>query len=147
VRIPRSVTRIGDKKLGVPYVICYTPYVASRALYPIYLGGPLSDLPDDCRQGAARGYIFAVEHGISEICQWRNGYMDYFLEERAIFVRDAKKVRYILLFLIREGLLDKEAIRQFLRQYEKTDDIEVKAALLQYWKEHFGDSGTDGFSL
>ncbi len=61
-------------------VTCYSLYTLSRIyevkddLYLTYPGGPLSDLPEEVRVSAARGYIAAMEQGIAEIGSWREEY-------------------------------------------------------------------------
>ena len=37
-----------------------------------------------------------------------------------------------------ENLLDEEATMRFLKQYEDSDDTEVRDAILQYYQEQFG---------
>ena len=54
-----------------------------------------------------------------------------------------KDKKLVVLFLIREKLLDKLATEVLLRRYEHSDDIEIKAALLQYQHERFG-TGSSG---
>ena len=124
-------------------VICYSAYVAPFFNIPagvklIYLGGPLFDLPEKYRKKAAGGFIYALQEGIAEVNQWREEYLEYIRGNVKAFIKEAKDERPFLLFLIREKLLDKRAIKRFLKQYEDSDDTEVKDAILQYYQEQFG---------
>jgi hypothetical protein len=49
-----------------------------------------------------------------------------------MIIEDAENERPVLLFLIAENLLDEEAAMRFRKQYEDSDDSQVKFALLMY---------------
>lgn len=150
VIIPEGTTKIGDNPFGGCCnlsVICHTPYAVSRLerrknLYFIYLRGPLSDLPEEYWRRAAKGFIYAQEHGITEIDKWREAYLEYIRDHIEDYVEYAKLNRLILFFLINERLLDEMGTRLLQNQYDNTDDEEVKAALLKYRQDKFeaGDS-------
>lgn len=120
VRIPESVTDIGRDAF--------------------YLGGPLSDLPEEDWHGAARGFLFARERGIRETGRWKEEYLDYFRDHADAFAEDAKEDRSVLLFLTGEGLLDREGTDRLLRHFLAAGDVEAKAVLLQY-RQRFGEDG------
>ena len=83
IRIPKAVEEILDEKLDVPYVICYSEYIATFAEYPIYLGGSLYDLSSYIKPGALEGFLYAKEHGITEIDQWEDDYRNYIAMKNA----------------------------------------------------------------
>lgn len=165
VTIPKGVTNIGEVAFsvhsGTREVIIYTPYAASffndlkeqvdrdryeniwyyainyepEELILIYLGGPLSDLPEECRKSAAGGFMYALEKGITEVDQWREEYLEYIRNNVNIFIKEAEYEKHILLFLMKEKLLDEEATMRFLKEYKYYSFNEVKAALVKYYLE------------
>jgi hypothetical protein len=151
VTIPAGVTSIGRcafyQCTGLKSVICYTLYAASAVagsdISLIYLGGSPSDLPEEYMEAAARGFIYALEQGITEIDPWREEYQEYIRENAAAFVEEAKRDGSVLMYLIKEKLLDEKAARTLLEHLKDSDDIEGKAALLQYLHGHIRAGGTE----
>ena len=82
--------------------------------------------------------MYALTKGITEVDQWREEYLEYIRNNVNIFIKEARYEKHILLFLMKEKLLDEEATMRFLKQYEDSDDTEVKDAILQYYQEQFG---------
>ena len=143
-------TFIGCKNLKI--ITCWTPHTALcvndiEDLCLLYLGGPVSKLFEECRENAARGYLYAQEHGIKELEGWRAEYLEYIRNHAQAFIRDAVKSNFILLFLIKEELLSEEAARMAIKQYGDELDIKGKAALLQYLHEKFGSGDAGDFIL
>ena len=159
VRIPESVREIGRDAfyycVSLRNVICYTPYVVSRIpayktvdnIILIYLRGRLSELPEEYRTYAVKGYIYAMDHGIEEISRWKNGYMDYFRRKKGHMARLAEEDRSVLRFLIREGLLDQKRAEYLLDHFVKEGDLEAKALLMKYCYEKFGSEGQGDLSI
>ena len=146
ISIPDNVTTIGmDAFSDCPlrYVVCYTPYVVSyfgehRSRTLVYLGGPVSDLDERYWRNAAKGFMYAMEQGMTQISQWRDGYLEYIKDHVSEFMEDAQSERSVLLFLIKEELLNHEDVRRLLDHFDKKIDTEAKAALLQYIHDTFG---------
>ena len=156
VVIPESVTCIGKKAFAecgrLKYIICSTPYVVShvdktRLYHLIYLGDAFSDLSKKDRRRVIKGFLYAQEHGITEINRWSGQYLEYIRTYPGALIRKAKENKFILFFAIREKLLDAGGTKQLLDHYENTEDVEVKAALLQYQHEMFETEETEGFTL
>ena len=151
VTIPSGVTKIGENAFpwSVSEVICNTPYAASyfekyvlQAL--VYLGGPLTDLPEKQWKEAAMGLMYALEHGITEIDPWRETYLEYIRSHIRDFIEAVQSRRSVLLFLIREEMLDDEKeARRLLDIYGEEGDTEAKAFLLQYIHDRFGSGSED----
>ena len=152
VIIPESVTiayLVFERCGKLIEVISYTPYVKHPLLFfmqeylkLIYLGGPITDLPKGMRIEAAGGFIYALERGIKEVDQWREKNLEFIRNNVIEIVEDAKDKKHVVLFLIREKLPDEEVTKNLLKRYEDSDDIELKAALLQYQHEQFGTGST-----
>lgn len=147
IRVPESVEEIEDPKLEAPFVICLTPFAASHAEYPVYLGGPLSDLPEEERPGAVRGFFYALEHGIREIDPWREAYIQQIREDADTYVSLAEENRTVLLLLTGEELLDEEGARYLMDRFDEEGGIEAKALLLRYCHERFAAGGPGDLSL
>ncbi|MDO5131620.1 MAG: hypothetical protein Q4D81_01400 [Eubacteriales bacterium] len=123
--------RIVKEPLGGCYAICCSPYAASLVETPVYLGGSITDLSGKTRDAAADGYIYAVQHGIREIERWKEDYLDYFRDHNIRYIDRAKKNRDVLLFLAREWLRELGFVNCFLNRRLNSNDVELKAALLQ----------------
>ena len=171
IRVPESVAAIGSACPGIDpeeyrsadayvnyantiwndFVVCYTPFAAACSYYPVYIGGGLSDLPEDKRYDAGLGFLYAMEHGIHEIDPWKEEYLDFirtniseYLEEDP---NDGHNLRYFHLFFIQEELLDKDSALFLLDEYKESEDLEVKAALIEYYHERFGSDDPEGLSV
>lgn len=149
IRLPRALEEDCGfgKFFDIPYVICYTPEVASIAEFPIYLGGSVFDLWETDRSRAVKGFRYAQEHGITEIDQWEEDYeeqvrIDRFHEadrRRAQIAHDYGEMLYDMMrssFLDEEGLaletgLDEEDIHRYLmgEKPSASDVIEIAGAL------------------
>ncbi len=160
ILIPVSVASIGQGAIrsiwNLKTVICPAPY--SEAGYYkenpfenvknlVYLGGPPTDFPKEYRARLCRGFFYAREHGISEIEQWREVYLDFIGHHFRAFFRNVEEDRDLLLLLLQRDLLDEEAVRTLMDHFSKTDDVEVTAALLQYHRENFGTDVPGALSL
>ncbi len=104
----------------------------------IYLGGPLSDLPRKLQGRAARGFLYAMGHGLEEAGQWKEGYLAYLRDHIGEFLKEAEEDRSVLLFLIREEVLDKGPAGRLLDLFDRKGDTEAKALLLQYIRDRSG---------
>ena len=121
----------------------YVFYQIAENMYLIYLGGPIAYLNGkESRIKAADGFIYALERGIKDADQWREENLEFIRNNSLDIIEYAKDKKLVVLFLIREKLLDKLATEVLLRRYEYSDDIEIKAALVQYHHERFGTGGT-----
>lgn len=147
IRIPRSVEQICYEMLDIPYVICYTPYVAANAECPIYLGGSVFELHESDRSRAVKGFRYAKEHGITEIDQWEEDYkrqmqLDVWAEKERRRRRVSHNYNEILADMMRSSFLDlegfaletgidEEDICQYLNGAEPsvTDAIQIAEAL------------------
>lgn len=154
--IPASVTFIGaeafDSCFRLSGIICHSPYAVSYinrqyGRYPVYLAGPLSDLPEEERDGAARGFFCARQKGIREIDRWEEAYLDHIRDHIGAFVDDAKESRFVFMFLLREELLDREGTERLLDCFHEAGNNEAKAVLLQYRQRKFGEDGPGDLSL
>ena len=138
--------------LFVQYVICQTPYAASHSYFPVYLGGGLSDLEPDKRAGAVYGFLYAVRHGIHEMDSRMDEYMAYIrdhirdLVEYSLRSADPSH-RHFHLFAIQEEFLGEEETKVLFARYKDTGDMEMKAALLQYYHGHFGSPDPGNLSI
>ena len=135
VVVPEGVTNIGEWTFwgcSSLCVICYTPYVASSLchidkLHLIYMGDSFSELTNRARKKVVRGFFYAQENGITKINRWRQSYLEYIRAHVGAFIGDAKKNRFIRLFLMREGLLDvkgSELLLKFqLEKFRQGEDV------------------------
>ena len=154
ITIPESVKSMKGVRIidGSSKEIIYTSNVVYgkktvEGLKLIYLGGGISRIPSEYRMAAARGFIYARGNGITEILKWEKGYLSYLRSKRRQFVTLAGTDRTVLLFLIRESILTIEDTRYLMEQYGGSDDIEAKAALLDYYNDKFGADGLGDISL
>ena len=121
----------------------YVFYQIAENMYLIYLGGPIAYLNGkESRIKAADGFIYALERGIKEVDQWREKNLEFIRNNVIEIVEDTKDKKHVVLFLIREKLPDEEVTKNLLKRYEDSDDIELKAYLLQYQHEQFGTDRT-----
>ena len=130
-----------------PYVRCHTPAAADCVPSPVYLGGSPGGLKEETLRKAARGFIYAQETGVREISRWKQDYLDYIRGHIGPFLEEAETDRQVLLFLVREELLDKDEADRFLDLYADSDDLVIRAALLDYRRRKFGQGGPDDLSL
>ena len=126
-------------------LIFYSPYLMplfyqmAENMYLIYLGGPIDYLgAKEYGIKAANGLIYALERGIKDADQRREENLGFIKNNYLEIIEAAKDKKLVVLFLIREKLLDKLGTIVLLKRYEDSDDIELKAALLQYQHERFG---------
>ena len=118
-------------------------YQIAENMYLIYLGGPIAYLgAKEYGIKAANGLIYALERGIKDADQRREENLGFIKNNYLEIIEAAKDKKLVVLFLIREKLLDKLGTIVLLKRYEDSDDVEVKAALEQYQKEQFGTGGT-----
>ena len=113
----------------------------------IYLGGPPSDVIGVHFRKAILGYLYAVEHGITEIKAWRNSYLKYINDRIIILIEDRQSCISVLSIVIREELLNIVTSRRLLDYYNKKNDTESKAIVLQYIHKKFGTVSSGDFSL
>ncbi|MBR6089765.1 MAG: leucine-rich repeat domain-containing protein, partial [Anaerolineaceae bacterium] len=138
LKLPKSFTNFLRKEKYGTYVTCYSYSAVKHAEYPIYLAGGLSDLKKRCKKRAVKGFFFAQEHGINEIDRWKDEYLQYIKRNIRKYTRYADKQRSILLFLLREGLMEEDGLTYFLEKNKDSDDDELKAALLQFRQKKSG---------
>lgn len=132
IRLPESVTYKPGGMITDHYAICYTVDTVFRVLFPVYLGGSIYNLPGKKhKKRALQGFFYAQEHGITEIDRWKDSYLTYIVDHIRKYMKQAERNRFVLMFLIREGLLDAEGVEYFWDKYRDTDDEEIKNALLQ----------------
>ena len=147
IRLPKGIVCIDDTCLPVPCVVCYTPYAASFARYPVFLGGRLMDLKAHIWPGAVRGFLRAGDFGISVKDIPKDAYHAYIRAHLWDFIEDMEENGRIVRYLIGEDLLEREGTDYLLEAYERSGDVETKAALLSYRHNRFGEDGTGGESL
>lgn len=140
LRVPAGVREI-QGTIQVHYLTCYTPYAASFALCPIYLGGSLSDLDPSKQKGAVMGFFYALENGMTEIGRWRGDYAAFIREHLDEYTDLALSNRRALKFLLEEGLLAEDRIGELLDAWLGREDLEIRSALLQYQRERTGPGG------
>ena len=126
-------------------LIFYSPYLMplfyqmAENMYLIYLGGPIDYLgAKEYGIKAANGLIYALKRGIKDANQRREENLGFIKNNYLEIIEAAKDKKLVVLFLISEKLLDKLGVKVLLKRYEDSDDIEIKAALLQYQHEQFG---------
>lgn len=139
--LPESVRLISDLKLPVPHVVCHTKSQASHAEIPVYLGGPVTDLPVKERPKAAEGYFYGLEKGFREVDSWRKSYLPYVRKIMKEYISGDREDRDFLWMLIREGFPTRRETDLLTERCTELGDVETAALLLQYKNDRFGKKG------
>lgn len=147
LRLPKAVTKLAKHAVDVPYVAFYHAAIAERMEYPVYLGGPLDDLPPKCKNSAVKGFLYARAHGITEINAFRQSYADHVRKNPDSYLRNAESDDTLLLWLMEDGLIPQKAFEKILAKRKKTASAECMAAMLAYQQKHFGTAGDDHLTL
>ncbi len=146
IRLPESLRMItGD--LPVPYAVCHTKSQAAHVSFPIYLGGPVTDLPERSRQKALDGFFYGLMNGIREVDRWRRSYLPYIRKIMKEYVKGDREDRDLLHMLIRESFPTRMETERLTQRYTELGDIETTALLLDYQREQFGKKGGWDLSL
>lgn len=147
LHLPKAVTKLAKHAVDVPYVAFYHAAIAERMEYPIYLGGPMDDLPPKCKNGAIKGFLYARNHGITEINAFRQSYADHVRKNPDTYLRNAESDDTLLLWLMEDNLIPQKAFDKLLAKKKKTASPEIMATLLSYQQQQFGAAGNDHLTL
>ena len=145
IRLPESVTYKPGGMITDHYAICYTVDTVFRVLFPVYLGGSIYNLPGKKhKKRALQGFFYAQEHGITEIDRWKDSYLTYIVDHIRKYMKQAERNRFVLMFLIREGLLDAEGVEYF---WDKSEFPTYEEFIEEYPESPPEDSFEDDVSI
>lgn len=130
-----------------PYITIYSPEFASRYSKPIYLGGTIEDLPSKERRKAALGFVYAAEHGITEIEPWRGSYLSHIKRNMKHFLKDISKNETLFRFVLKESLVTARYIDELVKIIAKLDRPDLMAELLNYNQSVISPKQSDEFSI
>lgn len=117
---------------------------ASKGLQcPVYTGGPLDDLPAGIKSFAVRGYLYATEHGLEDLSQWKDGYIKHIKTHEKTYLKYAEENPYLLHLMLNEKLLSAKGVEALLKSPKLADNVDAQSALLTYQNEHFTKKASD----
>ena len=147
IHLPKSVVKLAkdfanalyqddDGWDGRVYVSFYDAELMKKRfgegyIMPVYLGGDIRDLPVKERRYAAEGFAYAIRHGVEEIEQYRQSYVDFIRDNMKTYVKAAKENEDILYLLMEENLLEQKEAEKVLKAL-KDAPVDVKTTLMAY---------------
>ncbi len=138
IEVPKSITKLTDAVFANTYVGVYHPNLVESLSHPIYLGGSPDDLPQKSKSAVASGFLYAIQHGINGIDEYKQDYVEYIKRNKKTYVKRALDDDFLLHFLLEEKLIGQKDIELLLENANKTGRTELTAELLNYQAEHFG---------
>ena len=147
LRLPRSVEKLAKKAIDVPYVAFYHAAIAEHIEYPVYLGGPIDELPPKSKNGAVKGFLYARTHGITEINAYQQSYAEHVRKNPDSYLRNAESDDALLLWMMEDSLIPQKAFEKILAKKENSASPEIMAAMLSYQQQHFDVAGNDYLTL
>lgn len=160
IHLPKSVTKLAkdfantlswddDGWDGRVYISFYDAALADKRfgegyIMPVYLGGDIRDLPVKQRRFAAEGFAYAIRHGVEEMAQYRQGYVDFIRDNLKTYIKVAKGNEDILYLLMEENLLEQKEAEKLLKAL-KDAPVEVKTTLMAYIQKL--SAAADSFDL
>ena len=158
--IPKSVAKLPQKAFQsstiewiedeinciVPFVAVYSAEMVGALVHPVYIGGPLSDIPAKLKNAAVKGFFYALQHEVTEILPYKQSYLDHIKNNSKTYAKQAATDEYVLHFMIEEKLLSQKDIETLLEAYGGKKHPDIIAELLDYQLAQFGGK-KDDFSL
>ena len=138
LHLPHSVEKLANKAVDVPYVSFYHPEIADKVKAPIYLGGPIDDLGPKVKNAAVKGFVYAVQHGIEEIEQFADSYVEHIKNNAKTYCKAAAKDEFLFHWMIEKELIPQKECKALLSALEEAQRSDLTAELLTYQHEHFG---------
>ncbi len=146
VSIAKSAFKDEDTPFITLFVTVYSAADAAIMTNPIYIGN-INDLPTKLKNVAAKGFIYAEEHGIQEIQPYRQSYLEYIRRNIKTYLKDAPENEFLLQLLIEEKLIPAKEISRMIRTADTKGNTVMKAMLLEYQHANPDAKKTDEFSL
>ena len=131
-----------DKLLAVVYSV----QDAAVPNSPIYIG-VIDNLPSKLKNVAAKGFLYAEEHGIAEIAPYRRSYIEYIHRNIKTYLKQAQEDAFLLRLMIEEKMIPEKEIAPLIDSVEKKGNTALKALLLEYRQNNFSAREKDEFSL
>ena len=157
--VPKSVAKLPQKafqsstreEIGfqqyvdriVPFVAVYVPETVGALVHPVYIGGPLSDLPAKLKNAAVNGFFYALQHEVTEILPYKQSYLDHIRKNSKTYAKQAETDEYVLHVMIEEDLLKQQEIETLLEAYDGKDRPDIIAELLDVQQARFGGRKDD----
>ena len=120
------------QQVTVPYVAVYDAKFFKHLVHPIYLGGPIDDLVPGRKGPAVDGFLYTVEHGISEIEPYRNSYITHIQNNKRTYLKKVEDNPCILLFLMEEELLNQKDVQLLIKEFCSKNKPDLTAIVLNY---------------
>ena len=99
---------------------------------PVYTGGPLDDLSQKSKPYAVRGFLYATEHGLEDLSNWKESYLEHIKKNEKTYIKLAEESIFLVRLMIREQLLSAKGVATLLKSDALQNDAEIKAELLNY---------------
>ena len=122
----------------IPYIAVYASGFCELLKRPIYLGGPLDDLPAKTKNAAVNGFIYAIQNEITEIEQFRASYSDHIKRNIKTYLKKAENDEVLLLYMLEEQLPDKKQVQSLIKAISSKDRPDLTAELLDYLGDQIG---------
>lgn len=156
IHLPRTVTKLAkdfaNARYGWDGQVCISFYNAALAekrfgeghIKYVYLGGDIRDLPVKYRRFAAEGFAWAIRHGVEEITQYRQGYVNYIRSNLKTYVKLCEENTDVLYLMMEENLLELKEAEKIL-EILKDVPAETKTRLMDYIRKL--SDASDPFNL
>ena len=157
--VPKSVEKLPQKAFNasasiqidiftsipctIPYVAVYSADMVGALVHPVYIGGPLNDIPAKQKNAAVNGFFYALQHEVTEILPYKQSYLDHIRKNSKTYAKQAETDEYVLHVMIEEDLLKQQEIETLLEAYDGKDRPDIIAELLDVQQARFGGRKDD----
>lgn len=151
--VPRSVAKLPQKAFNtsateqiddlhaiscvIPYVAVYAADMVGALVRPIYIGGPLTDIPAKLKNSAVEGFFYAVQHEVVDILPFRQSYLDHIKRNSKTYAKQAGEDEPVLHLMVEEALLSDKDVESLLDKFTAQNRPDLIAELLDYQNVQF----------
>lgn len=131
-----------DKKKAIDV---YSKFCKNEPFHA-YTYGPIDDLQPKIKPYAVKGFLYALEHDLVELSQWKESYIAFIKGNLKTYVKLANDNPLLLKITLDEKLLSPKDVENILKSAQSSGNHEVLAALLAYQNESPKASSKDPLS-
>ena len=143
VMLSRNVKKVVKSAFGAStaWALFYDPGLAQALPNPVYIGGPLDDLPGKVRKAALNGFLYARSTGIKEVEPWKDSYLNYIKQNFETYAKRAMQDGVLLQLMLDSHLFDENIVTQLIERFVRADRPDLTAVVLEHQSREFDAVG------